>query len=242
LPLKAPKANKAECCRAATLPLHTAANPRMYKGLTVKTPGCVAFSLPVQRRNFRYLGASSVFPIPPRPAQRAADKERRFPARAASGPRLPSCSRDGFRNGIAGYPAARRRYAVAGERLGATPGLQRQTRRRFCRQCVQTGRRLMRQTVLPTIPGKIAPRRSESSARRFAPGSRSAGRPGLRFGLPLTPESGGPSRHPAAPYALAAVRARRRQEFQNAQQNVDRCHPPGRDPGRCGPRQPSRRI
>ena len=76
----------------------------MYKGLTVKTPGCVAFSLPVQRRNFRNLGASGVFPIPPQPAQRAADKERRFPARAASGPRLPSCSRDGFRNGGADYP------------------------------------------------------------------------------------------------------------------------------------------
>jgi hypothetical protein len=113
----------------------------MYKGLTVKTPGCVAFSLPVQRRNFRDLGASSVFPIPPRPAQRAAAKEWRFPARAASGPRLPSCSRDGFRNGVAGYRAARRRYAVAGERLGAAPGLQRQTRRHFCRQSVQTGRR-----------------------------------------------------------------------------------------------------
>ena len=76
----------------------------MYKGLTVKTPGCVAFSLPVQRRNFRNFGDSSVFPIPPRPAQRAADKERRFRARAASGPRLPSCSRDGFRNGMADYP------------------------------------------------------------------------------------------------------------------------------------------
>ena len=75
----------------------------MYKGLTVKTPGCVAFSLPVQRRNFRNLGDSSVFPIPPQPAQRAADKEWRFPARAASGPRLPACSRDGSRNGAADY-------------------------------------------------------------------------------------------------------------------------------------------
>ena len=214
----------------------------MYKGLTVKTPGCVAFSLPVQRRNFRNLGDSSVFPIPPQPAQRAADKEWRFPARAASGPRLPPCSRDGFRNGVADYPGRKAPICGAGERLGATPGLQRQTRRHFCRQCVQTGRRLMRQTVLPTILGRIAPKRSESSARRFAPGSRSAGRPGLRFGLPLTPESGGPSRHPAAPYALAVIRARRRQEFQNAQQNVDRCHPPGRDPGRCGPRQSRRRI
>jgi len=63
----------------------------------------------------------------------------------------------------------------------------------------------MRQTVLPTkIHGRTAPTRSESSARRFAPqGSRSDRRPVLRFGLPLTPESGGPSRHPAARYAPA---------------------------------------
>jgi len=103
----------------------------MYRGLTVKTPGCVAFSLPVQRRNFRNLGASGVFPIPPQPAQRAADKERRFPARAASGPRLPSCSRDGFRHGITDYRAAWPRYAMAGRRFGATPGFQRPTRRRL---------------------------------------------------------------------------------------------------------------
>ena len=43
---------------------------------------------------------SSVFPIPPQPAQRAADKEWRFRARAASGPRSPTCSRDGFRFGL----------------------------------------------------------------------------------------------------------------------------------------------
>ena len=35
------------------LPLHGAANPRMYEVLTANTPGCVAFSLPVQRRNLR---------------------------------------------------------------------------------------------------------------------------------------------------------------------------------------------
>jgi hypothetical protein len=113
----------------------------------------------------------------------------------------------------------------------------------FCRQRVQTGRRLMRQTVLPTMIQANAPTRSESSARRFAElGSRSARRPGLRFGLPLPPESGGPSRHPAARHTRTAIRARRRQELPNAQQNANRCHPPGRDPGRCGPRQPRRRI
>jgi hypothetical protein len=111
-------------------------------------------------------------------------------------------------------------------------------------QLFQTGRRLMRQTVLPTQPcGTTAPTRSHRSARHHVlSASRSARCSSLRFGLPLTPESGGPSRSPAAQYALTAIRARRLQEFQNAQQNVDRCHPPGRDPGRCGPRQSRRRV
>ena len=39
------------CDGTLTLPLHAAANPRMYGVLTANTPGCVAFSLPVQRRN-----------------------------------------------------------------------------------------------------------------------------------------------------------------------------------------------
>jgi len=108
----------------------------------------------------------------------------------------------------------------------------------------QTGRRLMRQTVLPTKTREVsAAARNDSSARRVpSRSSGSARRPGLRFGLPLTPESGGPSRPPTAQQTLSAPRARRRQEFKNAQQNVDRRHPPGRDPGRCGPRQSSRRV
>ena len=114
----------------------------------------------------------------------------------------------------------------------------------FCRQRVQTGRRLMRQTVLSTkIPGKTAPMRSHRSARRFAsPGSRSARRALSRFGLPLTPESGGPSPLPAARNARTVRRDRRLQELQNAQQNAYRCHPSGGDPGRRGPRQSRRRI
>src|SRR3979411_1067145 len=182
----------------------------MYRGLTANTSVWVACSLPVQRRSLRNFRDSSVFPIPPQPAQRAADKERRFRARAASSPRLPSSSRDSFRHGITDYPDRRVRYAMAGERFGAAPGFQRQTRRRlFAANVFQTGRRLMRQTVLPTkIHRTIAPTRSESSARRIASRrSRSAWRPGLRFGLPLTPESGGPSRHPAARYALTETRA-----------------------------------
>ena len=208
------------------------------------TPGCVAFSLPVQRRFLRTIvRGSSVFPIPPRPAQRAADPEGRFRARAASAPRSLSCSQGGFRRFMTEYFGLKADIRAAGERFGAVPGRQRQTRRRLCRQRVQTGRRLMRQTEMPTrTDARIAPMRSESFARRPASGSRSAGRPGLRFGLPLTPESGGPSRHPAARHALAVMRALRRQESQNAQQNVDRCHPPGRDPGCRGARQSRRRI
>ena len=113
----------------------------------------------------------------------------------------------------------------------------------FAAQITQTGRRLMRQTVLPTITGKITPMRSARLARRSNSGrARSARRANLRFGLPLTPESGGPSRHPAAQNLRAVPRARRRQEFQNAQQDAYRCHPPGGDPGRRGPRQSRRRI
>ena len=85
----------------------------------------------MQRRNLRKSEVPASFRSPPRPAQRAADKERRFRARAASGPRLPSCSRDGFRHGITDYRAAWPRYAMAGGRFGAMPGFQRPTRRRL---------------------------------------------------------------------------------------------------------------
>ena len=80
----------------------------MYELLTANTPGCVAFSLPVQRRNlpsrrFLRLSRSS-----PQPALRAADTERRFRARAASGPRYFICSRDGLRHGRTDYPDPKR--------------------------------------------------------------------------------------------------------------------------------------
>src|SRR5206468_1144189 len=68
-------------------------------------------------------GDSSVFPIPPQPVQRAADTERRFRARAASGLTLPSCSRDGFRDGITDYPDPLRvQNKMAGGCFGAAPG------------------------------------------------------------------------------------------------------------------------
>ena len=107
----------------------------------------------------------------------------------------------------------------------------------------QTGRRLMRQTVLPELQGKISPMRGASHARLCRSRETcSVRRSTMRFGLPLTPESGGPLRHPAVRFARAALRGRRRQEFQNAQQDAYRCHPPGGDPGRRGPRQSRRRI
>jgi hypothetical protein len=111
-------------------PLHDAANQRMYKVLTVKTPGCVAFSLPVQRRNLRIFGVSSVFPT--LHSQRSA----RLTGAAVSSPSgvrsqvtiLFQGRLQTRQNRLLGRRA---RYAMAGERLGAAPGLQRQTRRRL---------------------------------------------------------------------------------------------------------------
>jgi hypothetical protein len=45
--------NKAKCCYLVTHHLHEAVNPRMYNVLTAKISGCVAFSLPVQRRDLQ---------------------------------------------------------------------------------------------------------------------------------------------------------------------------------------------
>jgi len=216
----------------------------MYRGLTAKTPGCVAFSLPVQRRNLQILETPASF------RSLHGQRSARLIRRAVSSPSgvrsqvtiLFQGRLQTRHNRLSGPQGADMRWPASAsaprrafsDRQGGA----------FCRQRVQTGRRLMRQTVLPTrIHETTATLRSESSARRLVLcRSCSAGRPGLRFGLPLTPESGGPSRHPAARHALTAIRARRRHEFQNAQQNVDRCHPPGRDPGRCGPRQSRRRV
>ena len=48
-------------CAFVALPLHAGPNPRMYEVLTANTPGCVAFSLPVQRRKLRMLGFPASF-------------------------------------------------------------------------------------------------------------------------------------------------------------------------------------
>jgi len=224
-------------------PLHETAIPRMYGRLTANTPGCVAFSLPCGAGAFdlrRFLRFSSLSR-----SQRSARPARRDGLEPERRP-IPghSCSRDGE----AIQPDIR---TPAGTECDPRRALRRHTlpsatnKAAFSVAIVfQTGRRLMRQTVLPTkIQGKSASTRNDSPARRFIPRtSGSARRPRLHFGLPLTPESGGPSRPPTARSALSVPRARRRQEFQNAQQNVDRRHPPGRDPGCRGPRQSRRRI
>ena len=97
----------------------------MYKGLTAKTPGCVAFSLPVQRRNSLNPEVSSVFPILHRPAQRAADTEGGFePERRRSQVTILFQGRLQTRhNWLSGSDWVR--YAMAGGRFGAASGLQR---------------------------------------------------------------------------------------------------------------------
>jgi len=170
----------------------------MYRGLTAKTPGCVAFSLPVQRRNLRKFGDSSVFPIPPQPAQRAADKERRFRARAASSPRLPSCSRDSFRHGITDYPGRRARYAMAGERFGAAPGFQRQTRRRLLPPTCSDGPTL----DAPNCVADHGPRNNYADAgRKLRASCCSAGIP---FG-PAPRVAFWPSPHPRIRWTVAST-------------------------------------
>jgi hypothetical protein len=76
-----------------TLPLHGAPNPRMYGVLTANTPGCVAFSFPVQRWNLKISGVPA-FSVPPlrakrdlaRPAGRVGSKPERRPVPGTSVP------------------------------------------------------------------------------------------------------------------------------------------------------------
>src|SRR5262249_8941375 len=152
--------NNGECCEPATLPLHGPGNPRMYRALKAIYPGCVVFSLPVQRRN-RRIGAIPAFFRPLRePARRAACRKGRFRARAASFPKPLSCSGGGFREATrpeyskrlwASAPAPQLAFS---DRPGGLAAL-----------LFQTGRRLMRQTELPTQPCEMtAPMRSNGSA------------------------------------------------------------------------------
>jgi hypothetical protein len=191
-------------------------------------------------------GNSSVFPFPSKSsAVRGSEVERGKPRRRT----VPGYHHVSGTVLTAAQPVTRSlnpKGAVRntqGERARAMPGQQQLIEGRPRRPMFHTGRRLMRQTVPTNSEGPFATLRSDNSARRFGPpASGSARRERRCFGLPLTPESGGPSRHPAALMAPTVNRARRRQELRHAQQDVDRCHPPGRDPGRRGPRQSRRRV
>lgn len=66
--------------------------------------------------------------------------------------------------------------------------------------------------------------------------------PRIPFHLFFKPESGGPYTAPSARLAPAAAATRRPKELSNGQQNVDRRHPPGRDPCGSGSRQSRRGI
>jgi hypothetical protein len=112
--------------------LHLGVIPRMYEGLTVNTPGCVAFSLPVQRRNLRFFsGFPASFRSLPSQCSARLTWSGGFEPERRSVPGYHLGAGTTVRHGITEYRAARLRYAMAGERFGATPGLQRQTRRRF---------------------------------------------------------------------------------------------------------------
>jgi hypothetical protein len=155
--------NNGDCCSTATLPLRGRGIPRMYGGLTAITPGCVAFSLPVQRRNLRFLGDSSVFPPSPS-RQRGA----RLPGRGGFEPErypAPSRFRGGFRE--ATWPLSgseRAGYALSRRALKA-PHLAFSDRQggRFRRQTVPDGPTLdapdcVADQYLRTIRDKAEPR------------------------------------------------------------------------------------
>ena len=88
------------------LPLHAAPNPRMYEVLTANTPGCVAFSLPVQRRNLRSRRNLRL--------SRSLHSQRRARLTRSDGfeperrPVPGTFSRDGLRRGKTDYPDPKR--------------------------------------------------------------------------------------------------------------------------------------
>jgi len=65
----------------------------MYEVLTAVISGCVAFSLPVQRRNSQGLGIPA-FSVPLKDQRGARQRGGTGKALAADGPRLPLCFRD----------------------------------------------------------------------------------------------------------------------------------------------------
>ena len=148
----------------------------MYRGLTVKTPGCVAFSLPVQRRNLR----TQMVPASFRSlhSQRSARLTRSggFEPRRRPVPGYHLVPGTAFRHGITDYPGCRARYAMAGERFGAAPGLQRQTRRRFLPPTCSDGPTL----DAPDCVADHDPRKNRAGAERKLRASRYSA--GIAFG------------------------------------------------------------
>jgi hypothetical protein len=88
----------------------------------VQPPGAA----PVPPNNVR---GASVFPVPSRPAQRAAGPRRRFRAQVAPAPRSLSCSRGGIRHFMTDYFG--RKAAICSRRAlaSAAPGRSEKTRR-----------------------------------------------------------------------------------------------------------------
>jgi len=145
-----------------------------------------------------------------------------------------SCSRDGL-SGTSPISDPSWTGINVGERFGVTPCLQRQTKAAFfCRHRVPgRGRRLMRQTDLPTkIYERSASMRNDSAGASFMSADHSWE---IRFGSVFQvafrpsphPRIRWTSRPPTARHALSVPRARRSKSSKMPQQNVDRCHPPG---------------
>ena len=101
-------------CAFLALPLHAAPNPRMYEVLTANTPGCVAFSLPVQRwslpsrRNLRLSRSLH--------SQRRARLIRSGGFEPERRPVPGTFSRDGLRHGKTDYSDPKRSAICDGRR------------------------------------------------------------------------------------------------------------------------------
>ena len=187
------------------LPLHATANPRMYEMLTANTPGCVAFSLPVQRRNLR----SRRFQRLSRslPSQRCARLTRSGgfepERRPVPGIFLLQGRFKTRQNRLSGPKTVR--YAMAGERFGAAPGLQRKTRRSLLPPTCSDGPTL----DAPDCVADQDPRNDRADAKRKLRASPCSG--GLPFGA--APRFAfWPSPHPRIRWTVAspgrAIRAR----------------------------------
>ena len=187
-----------------TPPLHVGPNPRMYRVLTAKTPGCVAFSLPVQRRNLL---------IPEIPASFRSLHSQRSARLTRSGGFEPE------RRPVPGYHLvpgtafktrqnrlSDRRSPIcdAGERFGAAPGFQRQTRRRLLPPTCSDGPTL----DAPDCVADHDPRNNRADAERKLRASFCSD--GIPFGV-ATRVAFRPSPHPRIRWTVAppvgAIRA-----------------------------------